>query len=520
MPARRSKPRFVQMGERLSDLSVLEQLGGLLDWRIGQDTLRDLLISKMLKIRQKRKGRGWLQLNRAQRQYSRNCRRRNIVLKARQLGMTTYIAARYFIQTITRPGTLTVQVAHSEESAQAIFTIVRRFWENLPGGMGQGALATSRANIRQLVFPKLDSEYRVETADANAGRGMTIHQLHCSEVSRWPRGARETLAALRAAVVPGGEIVLESTANGASGLFYDEWQTAHETGYVQHFFPWWYDDGYRERVPKGKMLSLTPEEEDLAARHGLNQKQIAWRRKQWQTLRGLAAQEYAEDAGSCFLASGDCIFDREAIEQAAALAGAAAESLDNERLLVWFPPQERMQYIIGVDAAGGGSEGDYACAQVIDRSMGLQCAELRGHFPPLELAQRVVKLAIRYQRALIAVERNNHGFGVLAHLSNLDYESIFEQNGQAGWLTSAASRPAMIENMAAVLMAQPGLFHSPRLLGECRTFVRHSDGSASAADGAHDDCVMAMGIALAVRRESAGRMAKKRAVEMASLVVD
>ena len=70
--------------------------------------------------------------NRAQQEYSRRCRKRNIVLKARQVGITTYIAARFFMQTITQPGTLTVQVAHSEESAEAIFKIVHRFWENLP----------------------------------------------------------------------------------------------------------------------------------------------------------------------------------------------------------------------------------------------------------------------------------------------------------------------------------------------------------------------------------------------------
>ncbi len=95
----------------------------------------------------------------------------------------------------------------------------------------------SRSNVRQIVFPKLDSEYRVETADDNAGRGMTIHNLHCSEVSRWPRGGAETLASLRAAVVPDGEIVLESTANGAAGIFYEEWQKAEETGYTTALFP-------------------------------------------------------------------------------------------------------------------------------------------------------------------------------------------------------------------------------------------------------------------------------------------
>jgi hypothetical protein len=73
--------------------------------------------------------------------------------------------------------------------------------------------------------------------------------------------------------------------------------------------------------------------------------------------------------------------------------------------------------------------------------------------------------------------------------------------------------------MAMVLMAAPELFRSPRLLEECRTFIRHADGNAAAADGAHDDCVMAMAIALMVRREDAGRGVKKRGLQMASLVV-
>jgi len=490
---------------------------------MGDETVRDYLIARLLKIRPKRGGSQWLRLNRAQREYSRNCSKQNIILKARQVGITTYIAARFFLQTITQPGTLTVQVAHSQESAEAIFNIVQRFWENLPKAILRGALVKSRSNVRQIVFPWLDSEYRVETADDNAGRGMTIHNLHCSEVSRWPRGGMETLASLRAGVVPDGEIVLESTPNGATGVFYREWQQAIETGYTQHFFPWWYDDSYRVVAKKRTILSpleLTSEENLLMKTHGLNEGQIAWRRKQWNALRGLAAQEYAEDPSSCFLASGECVFELGAIEKAFGMAGNETASEDNGRLTIWFPAQKGRRYIIGVDTAGGGSDGDYACAQVIEREMGMQCAELHGHFPPFELARRVADLGQRYEHALVAVERNNHGFGVLAYLNTLGYENIFEKDGQLGWLTSAASRPAMIDNMAAVLMAEPELFHSLRLLEECRTFVRHSDGNAAAADGTHDDCVMAMAIALAVRRQDVGRGVKKRTLEMGSLAVE
>jgi hypothetical protein len=395
---------------------------------------------------------------------------------------------------------------------------VRRFWEKLPDELRKGALMHSRANVRQLVFPLLDSEYRVETADANAGRGMTIHHLHCSEVSRWPRDADETLASLRAAVVPGGEVVLESTPNGAAGVFYEEWQKADETGCTRHFFPWWYEEGYRE-ADQGTLLTVTAEEMQLMERYGLDAAQIAWRRQEWGALRDFAGQEYAEDASSCFLASGDCVFDLEAIGKAAALAGEAFQTQDNGRLAIWLPPQAGKSYIIGVDSAGGGSRGDYACAEVIERTIGLQCAELHGHFPPLELARRVAELGRSYGMALVAVERNNHGYGVLAHLRDMEYENLFAQNKQLGWLTSAATRPAMIENMAGVMAVNPELFRSLRLLEECRTFVRREDGNAAAADGAHDDCVMAMAVALVVRREDAGRGVGKRRMEVGSLVL-
>jgi|SRR5579871_4359072 len=513
-----SAPTFLG---NMTDLRTLQELGTLLDYQIDSETVRDLLIERMLKIRQKGAGVNCMSLNRAQRAYSAQCSRRNIVLKARQVGVTTYIAARFFIQTITRPGTLTVQVAHTEDSAEAIFRIVRRFWENLPGSMRLGALRTSRANVRQLVFPALDSEYRVETADDNAGRGMTIHHLHCSEVSRWPRGGRETLASLRAAVVPDGETVLESTAHGAAGVFYEEWQKAEETGYTRHFFPWWYDKTYKRGYRKDRLYPLSAEEMALKEQHRLKDNQIAWRREQWKTMRSLAAQEYAEDPRSCFLASGESVFDLEAIERAAANAGQPTESQENGRLLVWLPPNRggSWRYIIGVDTAGGGSEGDYSCAQVIERTMGLQCAELHGHFPPYELARRLVALGRTYGNALIAVERNNQGYGVLAHLKDLHYENLFETGGQEGWLTSVVTRPAMIENLAGVLMEQPELFRSTRLLEELRTFVRHPDGHGAAAEGTHDDCVMAMAIAHMVRKEDAGRVPRKRSVEVGSLVV-
>ena len=165
--------------------------------------------------------------------------------------------------------------------------------------------------------------------------------------------------------------------------------------------------------------------------------------------------------------------------------------------------------MVGVDTAGGGPDGDFAVVQVIELETGVQCAELRMRVGTLELARLAAGLAREYGGAMLAVERNNHGTGVLAYLDSVErYHRVYEQDGAAGWLTTAGSKPGMVSRLGAMLVEQPRLFASRRLLEECRTFVSRPGGGAEAANGAHDDCVMAMAMAQAVRAEMlAGRIA-------------
>jgi hypothetical protein len=74
---------------------------GLEAGELWDPTSRDLFIEQNLKIRTKTINQSDFKLNRAQREYSRRCTNQNVVLKARQVGITTYIAARLFVQTIT-----------------------------------------------------------------------------------------------------------------------------------------------------------------------------------------------------------------------------------------------------------------------------------------------------------------------------------------------------------------------------------------------------------------------------------
>jgi hypothetical protein len=459
------------------------------------------LARTLLRVRTKD---GWtapLTANAAQWTFERRRGQKNIVLKARQMGLTTWAAARFFLKTVTQPGTLTLEVAHTQETAEEIFRIVHRFVDCLPEELRKGPLKTSRANVRQLVFPELDAQYRVVSAgDRNAGRGLTVQNLHCSELARWPGDPAETLAGLRASLAPGGELILESTPEGIGGCFYEEWQKAGETGLVRHFLPWWLETRYRAAAVEA--ASLTEEERELFVRHRLSLEQIGFRRQMRENFRGLAAQEFAEDAESCFKVSGESVFEIAVVEARLKEAPEPMETRRNSELEIWLPPVVRREYVVAVDPAGGGSEGDFSAIEILDLATATQCAEFAGHMGVAELAGLVAELARKYNNACVVVERNNHGSGVLAHLELSHGEvRLYRQDGQAGWLTNSVSRPAVLGRLDAALREAPRGFMSRRLLAECRSFVRLPNGKTGARAGTHDDRVMAMAIGLGARAE-------------------
>jgi Terminase RNaseH-like domain len=502
--------RFV-MGKARWDVDELLALGELMEQEPA-DLMR--VAEGLLKVRDREGVERPLQANAVQRIFEREYGRENIVLKARQMGITTWVAGRFFLKTITARGVLTVQVAQTREAAEGIFRIAQRFWECLPRDMQEGPLRRSKANAGQMCFPELDSEFRVvSAADENAGRGLTMQYLHCSEVSRWPGDAGATLAGLRAALAPAGEMVMESTPNGAYGCFYEEWGRAEgqrvgelasqrNGAVVRHFFPWWMEEAYTA----APVDELREDERGLVLAHGLTAGQIGFRRGLETSYRGLRSQEFAEDAESCFKATGDCCFEVEAVEARLAAVEAPMEMRRGGALQIWLPPVVGKEYLVAVDTAGGGADGDFAAVQVIELGSGLQCAELQQRLGTLELARVSAELAREYRGAMIVVERNNHGAGVLAYLDSVErYARVYEQTGVAGWLTTAGSKPGMVSRMGALLVESPWMFFSRRLLGECRTFVTMAGGRAGAVSGAHDDCLMAMAIGQAVRAELLGR---------------
>jgi len=117
-------------------------------------------------------------------QKAKTGRVRVVILKARQLGVSTYVAARLYHRTINSPGLRTIILGHERRASCNLFQIVKRFHENLPDAL---RLSVGTSNAEELIFDRIDSGYIVAVASGEGtGRSATAQLLHASEVGFWP----------------------------------------------------------------------------------------------------------------------------------------------------------------------------------------------------------------------------------------------------------------------------------------------------------------------------------------------
>lgn len=242
---------------------------------------------------------------RLEEQRLRTGRVRALILKGRQQGCSTYVGGRFYHKVTHRRGCRCFILTHEQDATNNLFGMVERYHENCPPLVRP---ETGAANAKELSFSALDSGYAVGTAGTKAvGRSQTIQLFHGSEVAFWPNAATHFAGVVQAVPdLPGTEIILESTANGPAGEFYERWQMA-EAGigdYIAVFIPWFWQEEYRKPVPEG--FAPTEEESEYQRLHGLDLEQIVWRRAKIAELKDplLFMQEYPATAAEAFQTTG------------------------------------------------------------------------------------------------------------------------------------------------------------------------------------------------------------------------
>jgi len=201
---------------------------------------------------------------------------RALVLKGRQQGCSTYVAARFYKRVSTTFGTRCQIITHLDRATQNLFGMVKTYHE-----LGDPTLKPKSKNdsATSLSFSVLRSDYRVATAGSkNAGRSDTVQLFHGSEVAFWPN-AEKIMAGLGQTLPyePGTEAIMETTANGLGNVFHSMWTmaTAGKSDYMPVFIPWFIEKAYRRPAPAD--MELTEEDREYMDAFDLDLDQMAWR---------------------------------------------------------------------------------------------------------------------------------------------------------------------------------------------------------------------------------------------------
>ncbi len=448
---------------------------------------------------------------------------RAIVLKARQQGISTYCAARVFWKTFFTPYTRSVVMAHDSATSDALFNMSRNIIDNM-----EEPPTLQKSNAKEILFEHNKSGYRLYTAGAKeAGRGTTPTIAHLSEVAFW-QFDEQILAGLFQGISQENEteVILESTANGASGEFFRLFQGAMngENEYVPIFLPWYITPEYRREAPEG--FELTDEEEDLVENYSLDNDQLYWRRlKIAESGEKKFIQEYPASAEEAFLVTGNSVFDQEIVQMYEVKAPDYTRAFDYEssyfednksgHLEMWRAPKFEDRFIIGADVALGVGQ-DYSTAVVLNKEREV-CALFRDNYiDPSVFGDILFYLGRYFNNALLAVESNSLGIATLNRLKQMNYVNLYyqtkaatlanEEGSKPGFRTTISTKPMIIGNLKRAIEEHDIDISSDIIVSELRTYVSAENGSTNALAGNYDDTVMALAIAFEAYRTHQHRL--------------
>lgn len=282
---------------------------------------------------------------------------RVVILKARQQGVSTYVAARFFDQVLFNPGIKAFILAHREDATNNLYALVERYYANLPQELQRPKIED---NAKRLVFDN-DSGYGVGTAGSGEiGRSDTIQRLHMSEFAFYENATKLMTGIMQ--TVPemdGTEVIIESTANGTANMFYELCNPDEnsDSAFEVIFIPWFWDKDYRAVLSKS--LNLGDADLLYQREYALDDEQMCWRAskialfqaaKKETGVSGLVkfCQEYPAAPAEAFSASIETdLIDRDVL----------ARAFDKKQI------EDTARIIIGVDVAGSGKDKTVFCVR-------------------------------------------------------------------------------------------------------------------------------------------------------------
>ena len=419
-----------------------------------------------------------------------NKNERNIILKSRQLGISTLSAGMALYQMIFQKDTNVLVIATKQDTAKNLVTKVKFMYENLPSWLKLGFEENNKLALRL----KNGSQIKAVSAAGDAGRSEAISLLIIDEAAFIEQNRIEEIwASSQQTLSTGGKAVILSTPNGTGNFFHKMWVKGEEgiNGFTCIRLPW----------------TVHPERDQV------------WRNQQEDELGPrMAAQECDCD----FTTSGNTVFEPEIlkfIEETNICDPVEKRGIEGG-LHIWEYPDYTRKYIITADVARGDSK-DYSAFHIIDIEESKQIGEFKGQIGTKEYGHMLVAIATEYNNALLVIENANIGWNTIQIVIDKGYENLYySPKGDAttsadaflakgyditdtskmvpGFTMSMKSRPLVIGKLDAYLREKSILIQGKRTIEEMRTFI-WKNGRAEAQTGYNDDLVMSLATACYVR---------------------
>ncbi len=424
---------------------------------------------------------------------------RIIILKSRQMGISTLIAAYVLWVMLFKEGKNILIVSIKESTAMEIISKVRLAYEKLPPWLKNFAQGVKDMNKHSIRFNNMSmvlatSSASDSTRSFSASFVIFDEAAFIDDIDELWTSAQPTLS-----TVADGKAIILSTPNGMGGFFHETWVRAEAktNGFHPIKLPW----------------HLRPDRDER------------WHAAQ---LVDMGTKKFGQEYDCDFLASGNSVVDLMVLKEYE--EGKVKDRPDygvkppkdtryGQELWVWKDPEKGRDYIVCADVARGDGA-DKSAFHILDVETLEQVAEYQGFIDTETYGNRLVALATEYNHALLIVENATWGWAVLQTIVNLHYDKTFystvdlkvleverqrttkfnreEKQSTPGFTMTHPNRQLIINKIEAYFRERSIDIKSIRTINELKTFIWEK-GKAQAAEGYNDDLTMALGIGLWVR---------------------
>ena len=316
----------------------------------------------------------------------------NVILKARQLGISTLTAGySLWMMTFHQDKNILV-IATKQEVAKNLVTKVRVMHANLPSWLKQKCVEDNKLNLRYMN----GSQIKAVSSGPEAARSEALSLLILDEAAFIDK-IDEIWTASQQTLTTGGSCIALSTPNGVGNWFHKTWVEAEE--------------GRGMFNPIKLHWTVHPDREQ------------DWRDEQDKLLGPSSA---AQECDCDFLTSGTGVIDAiilERLRKEFCKEPIERRGVDSN-VWIWEQPDYTKDYIVCADV-GRGDSADYSAFHIIELETMTQVAEYKGRINTKDFGNMLVSISTEYNDAILIVENNNIGWATIQQIIDRDYPNLF-----------------------------------------------------------------------------------------------